>query len=522
MTPHPGDGVPLGTALDRLAAEAPDAPAITCSGVTLTRGELVRASNRYARILARHGVRNGDLVTIGLPNGIEFYVATVAAWKLGATPQPVSARLPEAELAEVIKVADPAVVIGPPSPDDRPGLPAASVTDAMAQDSAVPDGPMPPAVPPHWKAPTSGGSTGCPKVILSAGSGVDRALLSRAAFMRIERGCTLLVTAPLYHNAPFTFSCIALVNAGHVVVMPRFDPADVLEHIQRHRPDWVYMVPTLMGRILKLPEQVRAAADLSSVKTLFHIGAPCPEHVKRGWLEWVTHPEVVLEHYSGTEAIAFTAIDGADWLRHPGSVGRVVAGEIRITDESFHDVPAGQVGEVWMRPAGGRRTYRYLGAVARERDGWESLGDMGRIDADGYLYLADRRSDMILVGGANVYPAEVEAALETHPAVESAAVIGLPDDDLGNRIHAIVYTSEPVTDADLDVHVRGRLAPHKLPHTFERSSTPLRDDAGKVRRSALRAARLPVARSDRRDGAMSCGPAPAPRPPQQDDRWQEH
>lgn len=480
-----GTGTPLGAELDRLAAEDPGAPAVTCLGVTLSRAELAKASNRYARALVDLGVTGGDLVTIGLPNGIEFYVAVVALWKIGATPQPVSARLPAAELAAVIEVAKPAAVIGLPSPDGTPSVPSGFVPDA-----ALPDEPLPPVIPQYWKAPTSGGSTGIPKVILSAGDGRAEVLLSRAGFLRIERGCTFLVTAPLYHNAPFTFSAIALVNAGHVVVMPRFDPADVLAHIRRYLPAWVYLVPTLMGRILKLPEEVRAATDLSSIRTLFHIGAPCPEHVKRGWLEWV-RPEVVLEHYSGTEAIAVTAIDGAEWLRHPGSVGRVVSGEIRIANDDFREVPVGTVGEVWMRPPGGARTYRYLGATPRERDGWESLGDMGRIDADGYLYLADRRSDMILVGGANVYPAEVEAALETHPSVESAVVIGLPDEDLGSRVHAIVHPAEPVSNEDLAAHVQERLAPYKVPRTFERSETALRDDAGKVRRSALRAARLP-------------------------------
>jgi bile acid-coenzyme A ligase len=234
---------------------------------------------------------------------------------------------------------------------------------------------------------------------------------------------------------------------------------------------------------------VRAAADLTSIRTLLHVGAPCPEHVKRGWLDWLG-PERVLELYGGTESIALCMIDGADWLRHPGSVGRATSGELLITDDEFRPLPLGQVGEVWMRPPAGVRTYQYVGAVARERDGWESIGDMGRLDEEGYLYLADRREDMILVGGANVYPAEVEAALESHPSVQSAAVIGLPDEDLGNVVHALVQISAAVTDNELADHVRRRLAPYKVPRGFERSPEPLRDDTGKVRRSALRAARL--------------------------------
>jgi bile acid-coenzyme A ligase len=187
-------------------------------------------------------------------------------------------------------------------------------------------------------------------------------------------------------------------------------------------------------------------------------------------------------------------IDGEDWLRHPGSVGRPVSGELLVTDDDFHPLAPSEVGEVWMRPPPETMTYRYLGATPRARDGWESLGDMGWLDEEGYLYLTDRRQDMILVGGANVYPAEVEAALEEHSRVLSSAVIGLPDEDLGNRVHAIVETDDrpddPVSDRELLEHLSRRLAPYKLPTSFERTRTPLRDDTGKIRRSALRAARL--------------------------------
>ena len=478
-------GTPVGDGLEALAAADPNAPALTCGEVTLTRDELSRRSNRLARHLASLGVGYGDLVTIGLPNGIEFYLAVFAAWKLGAIPQPVSARLPEAELDALVGIADPAVVVGLPREDGRAWLPPGFQPDPELSDDS-----LPPIIPPSWKAPTSGGSTGRPKIIMAGGVGTVEVITARAPALRIDPGSVFLVTAPLYHNAPFMFSLVALVNAGHVVVLERFDPADVLDHIARHRATWVYAVPTLMGRILRLPAAVRDQADLSSVRTLFHVGAPCPEHVKRGWLEWI-EPSKVLELYAGTESIAVCMIDGADWLAHPGSVGKLTSGEVLITDEDFRPLPVGEVGEVWQRGPAGVQTYRYLGASARERDGWESLGDMGRLDDEGYLYLADRRTDMILVGGANVYPAEVEAALESHPAVSSSAVIGLPDTDLGNAVHAIVQTTGPATDAELIEHLRSRLAPYKLPRTIERSDTPLRDDTGKVRRSALRTPRLP-------------------------------
>ncbi len=475
----------MGTGLDALASVNPHAPAVTCGNLTLTRRGLAARSNQLARHLEGLGVGVGDLVTIGLPNSVEFYVATVAAWKLGAIPQPVSARLPAAEIAALIEIADPKVVIGLEPPDDRPWLPPGFEPDPQLSDRS-----LPPATPPYWKAPTSGGSTGRPKIIISGTAGTREDILARAPGLRIDPGSVFLVTAPLYHNAPFMFSLIALVNAGHVVVMERFDPADILEQVQRHRVTWLYAVPTQMGRILRLPENVRRSTDLSSVRTMLHVGAPCPEHVKRGWLEWI-EPGRLLELYAGTESTAVCIIDGEDWLRHPGSVGKPVSGELLITDDEFQPLPPGEVGEVWMRPPPDTVTYHYLGAVARERDGWESIGDMGSLDEEGYLYLADRRADMILVGGANVYPAEVEAALESHPSVASAAVIGLPDDDLGNVVHAIVQTTAEVSDDELTAHVREHLVSYKVPRTFERSPDPLRDDTGKVRRSALRTARLP-------------------------------
>jgi len=488
ITDGAAEGTPLGVGLDRLAEADPDAPALTCGDVTLSRAELAARSNRLARHLARLGVGHGSLLTIGLPNGLEFYVAAVAAWKLGAIPQPVSARLPASELAVLLTVADPPVVVGLEPSDGRPWLPL-----GFEPDPAISDEPLPPSIPPSWKAPTSGGSTGRPKIILAGGAGTVETVTARRDALRIGPDEVFLVTAPLYHNAPFMFSLIALVSGGHVVVMERFDAADVLERVRRHRVTWLYAVPTLMGRLLRLPSEVRAAADLSSVHTLLHVGAPCPEHVKRGWLAWV-EPHTILELYAGTESIAVCMIDGDDWLAHPGSVGRPTSGELRITDDDFNEVGVGEVGEVWQRPPAGVRTYRYLGATARARDGWQTIGDMGRVDADGYLYLSDRRQDMILVGGANVYPAEVEAALEEHPRVLSSAVIGLPDEDLGNTVHAIVQTEgtadDPVTDEQLTEHMRRKLAPYKIPASFERSAEPLRDDAGKVRRTALRAARL--------------------------------
>jgi bile acid-coenzyme A ligase len=187
-----------------------------------------------------------------------------------------------------------------------------------------------------------------------------------------------------------------------------------------------------------------------------------------------------------------TIISGAEWLEHRGSVGKVVAGEMKAVGEDGQDLPAREIGEIYMRPPeGAPATYKYIGATAKTLPGgWESLGDIGWFDEEGYLYLADRRTDMILVGGSNVYPAEIEAALEEHPAVQSVAVIGLPDDDLGNRVHAIVQARRAVTPEELKAHLAERLVSYKQPRSYEFVDEPLRDDAGKVRRSALRDARM--------------------------------
>ena len=227
-------------------------------------------------------------------------------------------------------------------------------------------------------------------------------------------------------------------------------------------------------------------------------GAPCPEWLMRAWIDWLG-ADVMHEAFGPSERIGGTFITGREWLLHPGSVGRPAAGSrLRILDPEGGELPPGEVGEIHLMPAGGPgSTYRYVGADPdRKPDGWESMGDMGWLDADGYLYLADRKGDMILTGGRNVYPAEVEAAIEEHPAVRSCAVIGLPDEELGQVLHAIVETAgeaEPdagVPTDELRAHVAERLVSYKVPRSFELVDEPLRDDAGKLRRSALREARL--------------------------------
>jgi len=469
-----------------LAAADPDRVLITCGDETVTRRGFEQAANRLARDLQGRGVRLGDMVTIALPNSIAWFVNTAAAWKLGAIPQPVSYRLPPAELQTIVELADSRVVVGvePDVLPDRQCLPAGHIPHP-----SIEDGPLPDAVSPAWKAPTSGGSTGRPKLIVSG----DPATLDPEArsTLGIDPDGCLLMPGPLYHNGPLVWSCVALLAGAHVVVLPRFDAEATLAAIDEHSVDVVYLVPTMMKRIWRLPTAVRERYDVSSLRFVWHLAEPCPPWLKDAWIEWLG-PEKIWELYAGTEGQAATIITGTEWLEHRGSVGRPAEGSVLITDDDGNELPVGEQGEVWLRSVT-RETpsYRYVGAEARTREGgWESLGDVGWLDADGFLYLGDRLTDMILSGGANIYPAEVEAALQEHPAVRSCAVVGLPDDDLGNRVHAIVEADDDLDAEEVLQFLRERLTTYKLPRSIEVVDEPLRDDAGKVRRSALRAARL--------------------------------
>ena len=459
--------------ITELARRAPDRPAVRDSVRALTRRELDEQTNALARTYAELGVRAGDLVTIALPNGVGFVEACVATWKLGATPQPVSAKLPPPELAAILELAAPRLV----------------VTHELAPQADT--SPLPDAVSAEWKAPTSGGSTGRPKLIVATTPGLFDPDVPAVPYLHAAG--VQLVPGPLYHNGPFIYAFRGLFCGHSLVVRERFDPLDWLACVQEHRITWTMAVPTMLHRIWRLGPEIRGAYDLSSLRVLLHLGAPCPAELKRAWIDWLG-PDRIWELYAGTEGTGLTVLDGNEWLTHPGSVGRPALGSsVRVLDALGADLPTGEVGEVYLMPAGGPgSTYRYLGATARSVDGWESLGDLGRLDADGYLYLVDRTADCIVSGGANVYPAEVEAALDSHPAVRSSAVIGLPDDDLGQRVHALVDTTSPATADELCAHVAGRLARYKVPRTVEFVDGPLRDDAGKLRRSQLRAERLPV------------------------------
>jgi bile acid-coenzyme A ligase len=457
----------------------PERAAVVCGDESVSFLELDRRANRLAHAFREHGVGVGDLVTIALPNSVAFYEASFAALKLGATPQPLPHRLPEPERDTLIELARPAVVVGP----------------GFARARELPDNRVPAVVGPYFKAMASGGSTGRPKLIVNH---VPQEFDPDEPAVQMRPDEVQLVPGPLYHNGPFSFSMFGLFAGNTLVVMPRFDAAEALRLIERHRVRWVFFVPTMMHRIWNLPD--RATYDVSSLRMVFSTGAPWPVWLKEAWIGWLG-PERIREGYGGTESQGGTSITGEESLTHPGSVGLPQGGcRVRILGEDGTEVPAGEVGEIYFMPATGPgTTYHYLGADAKLRDGWETIGDLGYVDQDGYLYLVDRRTDMIVTGGANVFPAEVESQIEAFAGVRSCAVVGLPDEDLGQRVHAIV--DAPDLDAPdgetragfegrLRLHLRNRIAGYKVPRTYEFVREPLRDDAGKVRRSALRDARV--------------------------------
>jgi len=478
--------LPIGDLPRRYAErKTPTAPALIYPGATVSWRELAKRVDRRARFYRSLGVSRDDRVAIALPNGPDFHEAAFAAWTLGATPAVLSSRLPAHESAALVDLVQPRLVVG----DTLAGVPASVPTVAGRAAGDDLDDVSPPAeVATFWKAMCSGGSTGRPKIIVDHMRGEydpDGAGLHR--LLQIPNDGVMLNPGPLYHNGPFLFSSLALFAGSTVVGMERFEAEEALRLIEAHRVQWVSLVPTMMHRIWSLPQAVRDRYDLSSLQVVLHMAAPCPPWLKRAWIDWLG-AEKIWEIYAGTEGGGATFIRGDEWLARPGSVGRIAGGGlIKAVREDGSACAPDEIGELFFRPEGGKPSH-YVGADEKtSADGWFSIGDLGRLDADGYVYLADRRTDLIIRGGANIFPAEVESALVEHPSVASAIVVGLPCEEMGRRVHAILEPASAATIEVADVHafLMARLAKYKLPESYELSAQPLRDDAGKARRSAL-------------------------------------
>jgi bile acid-coenzyme A ligase len=443
----------------------------------LTALELDAWSDRVAALLQAAGVVPGGRVLSELGNSLEHYVAAFATWKAGGCFVPLNPRSPEREIAELVALAEPAACVGDVVSDGR--------VFSRADLRAAPDVTEPPApvVPDPGLALTSGGSTGRPKLVVTPGEWGELPLdfLSRTGFPSGQRQ---LVTGPVHHNGPFVMSYYGLLLGHSLVVMERFDADLALDLIDRHRIEAVFLVPTTMRRLLDAHRE--RPRDLSSLRAVLHSAAPCPAWLKQAWIDLIGAPHL-FEGYGASEGVGGAVIRGDEWLARPGSVGRPYC-ELKILDEDGLPVPAGQVGEIWARRnEDGEPTYEYVGSpTARTTaDCFVSVGDLGCLDDAGYLYIADRRVDLIISGGVNVYPAEVEAALSEHAEVVDVAVVGVPDEMWGARVHAVVQSRDAVTPpspAELDQHCRARLAPYKLPKSYDFVTALPRSEAGKLRR----------------------------------------
>jgi long-chain acyl-CoA synthetase len=300
-----------------------------------------------------------------------------------------------------------------------------------------------------------------------------------------------LCCSPLYHTAVLNFATISITLGHPVVLMDRFDPETLLALVERHRVTSSHMVPTQFKRLLALPEAIRARYDVSSLRCMIHAAAPCPPEVKRRMIDW--WGPVVTEYYAATEG-GGSVITATDWLDRPGSVGTAWPGsEVRVLDDNGDDAPTGQPGLIYMRM--GTSTFDYYKdeekTLASRARGLFTVGDIGYLDPDGYLYLCDRKSDMIISGGVNIYPAEIESELSCHPAVDDVAVFGIPHDEWGEEIKALVQparwiTPGPELTASLLDFLDGRIAKFKLPRTIDYIAELPRDPNGKLYKRRLR------------------------------------
>lgn len=470
--------IPMVDAVRHWSSVAGDDPALTVDERTLSFRELDVMTERAGHELLGLGVTQGDRVTLALPNSIDFIVAAIAILKVGASIAPISHRLPLIERQALIDLTGPSLVIGV-DPADHPGQHCVRQLELDASGE-VPR--LPTVVSDTWKITTSGGTSGQPKLIVTTTPALID-LDAKPDYLLPKRG-VVLIPGPLYHTAPFAQSLLALFHGNHVIIESRFDAQMTMELLERHKANFVLLVPTMMNRIWKLPAAQRDR-DLSALTTVFHMAARCPTWLKQVWIDWLG-PERIFELYGASDSPANAIITGTEWLAHPGSVGRPALGEMCVRDADGRTLPPTELGEIWMRPPTGMPSRALVvGADTPSSDGWTTVGDLGWMDEDGYVYIADRRSDMIITGGENVFAAEVEAALERHDGVLSSAVVGLPDDDLGQRVHAVVEVTEGVTEEHLRSHMDQHLARYKTPRTYELTSEALRDDAGKIRKSDL-------------------------------------
>lgn len=500
------------------AAHAPDKPAmLTAEGRKVTFGELEACSNQLAHLLYARGLRRGDHLALHMENNIRFMEVVWAAMRSGLYLTPINRHLNAEEAAYIVqdcgaKAIVSSFALGEVASKLYSQLTACQIplmVDGVvpgweSYETALEGQPVEPLAR-EWMGDImlySSGTTGRPKGILrplseaSAQEGFAQRRRSNWFVNQfgISSNSVYLSPAPLYHSAPLSAALGVQSLGGTVVMMEKFDAQAALALIEEHRVTHSQWVPTMFVRMLKLPPEERSAFDLSSHICAIHAGAPCPMDVKREMIEW--WGKILHEYYSGTEGAGSTYITSEEWLAHPGSVGRAVIGEIHICDEDGRELPVGEVGLVYFERPVPAFTYHNDAAKTQasrhpQHPNWAAVGDVGYVDADGYLFLTDRKAFMIISGGVNIYPQAIEDALVMHPLVADVAVFGVPDREMGESVKAVIEPRSGVAPtpelADtLTRFARERMAHYMVPRSIDFIDKMPRLPTGKLYKRLLK------------------------------------
>ncbi|MBS0474317.1 MAG: acyl-CoA synthetase [Proteobacteria bacterium] len=487
------------------AAAAPDRPAVIMADGSpgLTYGDLEDRANRGAQLIRSLGIMRGDTIAYWLPNCPQVFEVYWAGQRAGCYITPIASGLTAGEADYIVGNSGARLLVVSPEIAGLAELPTREGVTVLTLEqwatalAAQPAGPIADESP-GFHMVYSSGTTGRPKGVrmpLSDGAVTEP---QRTATMLAERyglgpGAVYLSPAPLYHAAPLVYTTACHRLGASVVVMPRFEPEAALAAIEHYRVTLTQMVPTMFVRLLKLPEAVRTRYDLSSLRHVVHAAAPCPVPVKHAMIEWLG--PIIYEYYAGSEGNGSTGLTSEEWLARPGSVGKATVGTLHISDDAGNELPPGQQGVVYFE---GSTEFKYLDDDEKTRDSrnplhptWSTLGDIGYVDDDGYLFLTDRKSHMIITGGVNVYPQEVENLLVTHPRVADAAVIGVPHPDFGEEVKAVVQPLDPAdaTDAfaaELIAFCKAHLSAIKCPRSVDFDDALPRLDNGKLYKRLIR------------------------------------
>jgi long-chain acyl-CoA synthetase len=494
------------------AEKRADQPAfvMATSGEAVTYAEYEARCNRLAHLYRDVGLRRLDHVAFFMENNPRMLECEGAAERTGLYYTCINSYLSPDEVAYIVNDSQAQVVVSSVAkrevavqlpalcPDVKRWLMVDGVADGFESYED--------AVAPYAATPVddeqlgaamlySSGTTGRPKGILrplpESHPSAPLALMDFVKFMMgFREGMTYLSPAPLYHSAPQASVSSSIRFGGTAIIMERFDPEQYLQLVERHRVSNSQLVPTMFSRMLKLPAETRTKYDLSSLEAVVHAAAPCPVPVKEAMIEW-WGPKI-LEYYGATEANGFTWCDSEQWLAHKGTVGKAILGEVVITDEDGNVLPTGTPGTVWFRGATNFEYFNDPAKTAESRAGdMSTVGDVGYLDDDGFLYLTDRKSYMIISGGVNIYPQETENLLVTHPKVMDAAVLGVPNDDLGEEVKAVVQPMDmaaagPELERELIAFCREHLAHYKCPRTVDFEAELPRLPTGKLYKRLLR------------------------------------